>query len=501
MAQARCVTIIGDSNSKRHMSENNIRGRPLMSGAQVVQCGRMPLFSEALKSLRVESDVCIISCITNFLTSAKGSSAVSLRVEPVISDFLAKITEVADSKPEVRFLICPPMFRHQPIWYREALPEVLQKFSDLCKRKPVNCHMMPSFPTPTFETDGVHLTAYSGHEFVLHMFESMDQVLSRLEMPPSDLSLVISESTRVREDRVMVLEQDHRRLNSQFELKTAVDAELSDFQENIRNESFFIIQGLPRLPKLEPKEWQAQAKVAVQEVLKSVMGKEYPIVFIQNSTGRGKEARTTYRVKMPSVVLSREIRDKFGLFFMGSGGDKRPDDLKGISIRNAVTTATLARITILQLFGKRYNASNPGSTVKVLGFDSRPLLKIFPSAEASDKRVQTYNFIEAVSKLPANFTSSEIDDLLKRISPKLHGNLKPLLVVLSDDMVKKKIFSAKPPSKATKASKSKATKTSTGGSGSESSTSFKSPGDRGGPSRTSVKRGATVSPGGPAAKK
>ena len=72
MAQARCVTIIGDSNSKRHMSENNIRGRPLMSGAQVVQCGRMPLFSEALKSLRVESDVCIISCMTNFLTNADG---------------------------------------------------------------------------------------------------------------------------------------------------------------------------------------------------------------------------------------------------------------------------------------------------------------------------------------------------------------------------------------------------------------------------------------------
>lgn len=145
--------------------------------------------------------------------------------------------------------------------------------------------MMPSFPTPTFETDGVHLTAYSEYELVLHMFESVSDVLSRLEMPPSDLSLAVSESTRVLEDRVMVLEQDHCRLNSQFELKTAIDAELSDFLENIRNESFFIIQGLPHLPKLEPKEWQVQAKAAVQEVLQSVMGKEYPIVFIQNSTG------------------------------------------------------------------------------------------------------------------------------------------------------------------------------------------------------------------------
>lgn len=59
----------------------------------------------------------------------------------------------------------------------------------------------------------------------------------------------------------------------------------------------------------------------------------------------------------------------------------------GVSILNAVTTARLARIAILQLFGKRYHASNPGSTVKVVGFESGPLLKIFPSAEASDKCV------------------------------------------------------------------------------------------------------------------
>ena len=264
LAQSRCVTILGDSNVQRHMNQNNMRDRPLMSGAQIVKVGRLSLFSTSLKSIRAESNVCLVSCVTNFLTSTKvGTSSVALCVEPTITSFLTKLSEVAGSKPDVQFLICPPMYRLTPIWYREALPEILQKFSDLLKMRPPNCHLMPSFPTPSYESDGVHLNAYSGYEFVLHMFDNMASVLDRLSLPPDVVTLAVSESSRVLEDRVMVLEQDHRRLNGQFEFKTAVDAELSDFQENIRNESFLMVQGLPRLPKLEPKEWQAQAKLAV----------------------------------------------------------------------------------------------------------------------------------------------------------------------------------------------------------------------------------------------
>ena len=104
MAQSRCVTLIGDSNVKRHMNTNNCRNSAVMNGAQVVQCGRAALFGASLQSLRPESDTCIVSCITNFMTITKGSSAVALRVEPVIIDFLSKLTACAESRPEVQFL-------------------------------------------------------------------------------------------------------------------------------------------------------------------------------------------------------------------------------------------------------------------------------------------------------------------------------------------------------------------------------------------------------------
>ena len=195
------------------------------------------------------------------------------------------------------------------------------------------------------------------------------------------------------------------------------------------------------------------------------------------------------RLSLLSASL-KSVRAESNVCVFSGRTDKRPPEVKPISIRNAVTTTTLARIAIMQLFGKRYQSSNPGLSYTVLGHEPRPLLKIFPAADASDKRVQTYNFIEAVTTLPASFTSDEVAELLKRISPKLHGRLKPLLVVVSDDMIKKRP-SSKPSQKA-------AAKTSTGSSisGSESTTS-KSPGSS---SRASIKRGATDSVGSAAKK-
>ena len=170
-----------------------------------------------------------------------------------------------------------------------------------------------------------------------------------------------------------------------------------------------------------------------------------------------------------------------------------------------MTTATLARIAILQLYGKRYEESNPGSSYKVIGYEPRPVLKIFPASDATDKRIQSYNFIEAVSTLPSSFTETEIDELLNRISPKLHGSLKSILVVVSDDMLKSR---PKPKSQQPKGSGKgktfgskgtvKAKTPESGSKAAKAASKTKTP-----ESSRSLKRGASGSPeeAGPNAKK
>ena len=95
---------------------------------------------------------------------------------------------------------------------------------------------MPSFDTPDYEADGVHLTAYSGLEFVLHMFDSACTILGNVNTDPGVKVIQNKESTRVLEDRMVALEQDHRRLCDVVDLKIAIDSELSDIQINERNE-------------------------------------------------------------------------------------------------------------------------------------------------------------------------------------------------------------------------------------------------------------------------
>ena len=139
---------------------------------------------------------------------------VSKRIEPVIDEFRSYLFEAAQLHGTVEFMVSPPMYRKSPTWYREGLPEILTRFSsDLIREKPANVHLLPSFPTPDFEADGLHLTAYSGLEFVLHLFDCSVEILDSINTDCATLAPRASEATRLLEDRMVALEQDHRRLN------------------------------------------------------------------------------------------------------------------------------------------------------------------------------------------------------------------------------------------------------------------------------------------------
>ena len=158
-------------------------------------------------------------------------------------------------------------------------------------------------------------------------------------------------------------------------------------------------------------------------------------LYVQNVTGAGKNSIVTYQVRMGSVEQSKKIRSTFSGFFTG-GKDTRPPALKTVSIRNRVSKATPVRRDLLRLFGERYQESNPGSQFKVLGYDPRPLLKIFPASDASNRRTQTYNYVEAIRSLPTNFSQAELKETLVRVSPKLKGKIKLIFGIIDDDMVR-----------------------------------------------------------------
>ena len=435
MANQLVFSLVGDSNVKRHMSPTNCRDSE-MREAQVLVCTRRETFQQSLRSIRKESNVCVVSCVSNFLTASDDSSeTLSIRVDPVLEDFSSIITS-CQANPERRYLVSPPMYRQFPLWYRDGLPEVLARFSSASRSTQpsvANLGLLPSFPTPAFEADGVHLNAYSGYEFVLHLFDSSRKLIASLSSPDQVRESVATEATRLLEDRVVALEQDHRRLNRTVELKTAIDSELEDFRANERMLDCVVISGLSAIPgRLSGKDWYERAKQDSHTVLELVLGTGVDIVSVRNSTGMAPNAPTTYTVQLSSVEVASSIRTKFGSFFSG-GRDNRPSSLSHISIQNSVTKATRIRISILKLLAKRYEGSNPGGKARVIGYQPRPLLRITPPETSKDRRVRSFNFIEAVQKFPTHFSESEVESITRRAYAGFPGKLRTLFVVLSDD--------------------------------------------------------------------
>ena len=81
-----------------------------------------------------------------------------------------------------------------------------------------------------------------------------------MDMDSGQAAAVGLEATRVLEDRVMALEQDHRCLNRSIEMSSAITAEREDFQENVCYKVFFMVSGLPAINKeLRGREWMTQA--------------------------------------------------------------------------------------------------------------------------------------------------------------------------------------------------------------------------------------------------
>jgi hypothetical protein len=272
-------------------------------------------------------------------------------------------------------------------------------------------------------------------EYLIHLFDSAKDLLSCSEAAAPERIDRGSEATRLLEDRMMVVEQKQLLMSKKYELKAAVDAELACFQENVRNEVFFLITGLPRIPQgLRGKDWQDKAKEDVSRIIRALLGKDLPIVVVQNVTGRGQDSETRYHVKMEFAAHSHEIRSKFGSFFAGRV-DKRPQEFSKISISNRLTPATQVRLAIMKLLAQRYLASNPKGSARVIGYEARPMLRIVPpSGSSTDSRVKNYTFIDAVKKLPVNFTTEELQPVLKKAGNRFSGQMRSLFVVLDDDM-------------------------------------------------------------------
>ena len=98
MSVDRCFTIVGDSNIKWNMTPTNCRDRPLMSGAQVLQCGHIGMLSTSFGAVRAESTICIVAVVTELLLATGECGTIFSTIDPILATFAQKLNDFCSSR-------------------------------------------------------------------------------------------------------------------------------------------------------------------------------------------------------------------------------------------------------------------------------------------------------------------------------------------------------------------------------------------------------------------
>ena len=288
--------------------------------------------------------------------------------------------------------------------------------------------------------DGKFLTPVSVLHFVLHLYDQATSVLAATSMGPDAKITMVQEAVRHHDDRLAYLENRHGLLAAHSSTKFAEDAEFKDWTINRSEESWLTIIGLTRLASEGRREWQDQVRKQVIDLFRLVLNSHranlnYSVLFVTNPLRGRNSGKPVLNVRLDSVESSRRLRDMYSGFFGRNSRVKLPQVLRGVSVRNKITKETRVRIAIMQELGNNFTSSNPGSSVKVKGYQSRPLLVTIPaqvSGAAPSDRVRTYTFIQAVKTLPPTFTDASLAAIFSIIGGQYQGELQRLFVVLSD---------------------------------------------------------------------
>ena len=68
------VTVIGDSNVQRNLLDFNCGNRAVMRDAQLIPCTSLSVFASCLPKVRAETNLLIISILSNFLRDSESST-------------------------------------------------------------------------------------------------------------------------------------------------------------------------------------------------------------------------------------------------------------------------------------------------------------------------------------------------------------------------------------------------------------------------------------------
>ena len=96
----KIFSIIGDANVRRNMTSLNIGSREVMKSAQVIDFASS--LDQAFQQVRTESNVCIVTCITDVLLANGFCGTVYASIDQALTSFFTSISGYSVAHPALQ---------------------------------------------------------------------------------------------------------------------------------------------------------------------------------------------------------------------------------------------------------------------------------------------------------------------------------------------------------------------------------------------------------------
>jgi len=141
-------SVIGDSNIQRNLVDYNCTDREDIRSSQVIPCTSFTTFLGCFPKVRSETNVLIVSCLSNFVRDSESSTDPSSRISKVLEAVRDVIMPYAEANPDLYLMLAPPQFSRSPVWYAESIGLVQRLVKSIIMDLSCldNLCLLPSFP-------------------------------------------------------------------------------------------------------------------------------------------------------------------------------------------------------------------------------------------------------------------------------------------------------------------------------------------------------------------
>lgn len=344
------------------------------------------MFSSGLATLSGVS-LLVTSVLSNFLSDAGRESDQSDRLtalNQVVIDHVKALSSYAQANALTRIVVVPPLPRTDPDWFNAYLPcltSLLLSETLRLSSSQIVCLAPFIAPGSYFESDGVHLNAAAGVEFIKYIISGVDQafpVIDCVQMAPpvpgsssssslpsiSDLKSLTS-AVRELTDVTQQFQADVLSRREQDNLVFARLKEDRDFELNKSRENRFTVSGLQLRGDQVPPRDPVQRKEFFREILQKLVDEACPEVIPKPEV---KDVYVNMRHGLGAPFIEGRMDSVISASAFRVAGSKlakaESANFKGLFIANAVTLTTRVRIEILRALGTILTSGTQEAFVK-----------------------------------------------------------------------------------------------------------------------------------------